>query len=346
MPLLAEGIAAWSDALRANEAWVAALEAAFDAVGFTDNYVASPADIRGRRLVKAVKDRVWGMIELDSASMALVDCPLFQRLRQVSQLGFTYLTYPTARHSRFEHSLGAFHVVGRLLDSFRVTAALDAGTGERTRAVSFEAPEQNLIRHAALLHDVGHAAFSHVTEKAFERAQDTRTVGPYTVTEFMKLFRGACLTSSNIFSKDLKLSELMSVAFVTSDRFRTFYEVRTGVGDYHGLHPTLHIGALMLGHHVAPGDRALPQILSGPVDADKIDYMQRDSQACGISLGIDIARVFLRAGVYQVPTAARLPSGMLEELPEGPVRIFVIDQSGTDTVTEMVVIKHAFEAGV
>ena len=59
----------------------------------------------------------------------------------------------------------------------------------------------------------------------------------------------------------------------------------------------------MLGERIRQNDLALPQVISGAVDADKIDYMIRDSQACGISLGIDISRVFLRAGVYRVAAA-------------------------------------------
>src|SRR6267378_650564 len=53
---------------------------------------------------KAVKDAVWGMIDLGEKETVLIDSPIVQRLRFVKQLGVTYLTYPTAGHSRFEHT--------------------------------------------------------------------------------------------------------------------------------------------------------------------------------------------------------------------------------------------------
>ena len=64
---------------------------------------------------KAVKDSLWGMIDLDGPELVVVDSPPLQRLRRVRQLGFGYLTYPTAGYSRFEHSLGAMHQSERLL---------------------------------------------------------------------------------------------------------------------------------------------------------------------------------------------------------------------------------------
>src|SRR5947208_4036381 len=64
---------------------------------------------------KAVKDAVWGMIDLTEKETVLIDSPIVQRLRFVKQLGVTYLTYPTAGHSRFEHTLGAMHQAERML---------------------------------------------------------------------------------------------------------------------------------------------------------------------------------------------------------------------------------------
>ncbi|HOV67417.1 MAG TPA: HD domain-containing protein, partial [Methanoregulaceae archaeon] len=63
---------------------------------------------------KSVRDPVHGYIEVEPALLPLVDSPLLQRLRLVRQLGFAYLVYPGANHTRFEHSLGAMHLAGRL----------------------------------------------------------------------------------------------------------------------------------------------------------------------------------------------------------------------------------------
>ena len=94
-------------------------------------------------------------IETDSAEgrllVALIDTPEFQRLRRIRQLGLAHFAYQAAEHSRFTHSLGAFHLATRMLERLG-----------KTYKISNE--EQIAVRVAALLHDVGHGAFSHVIE--------------------------------------------------------------------------------------------------------------------------------------------------------------------------------------
>jgi HD superfamily phosphohydrolase len=84
--------------------------------------------------------------------MHLIDSPEFQRLRRIKQLGLGLYTYQGAEHSRFTHSLGAFHLMSRVLDRLGEKHTIDKH--DRTAA-----------RAAALLHDVGHGSFSHVMEK-------------------------------------------------------------------------------------------------------------------------------------------------------------------------------------
>ena len=85
----------------------------------------------------------------------MVDSPAFQRLRRVHQLAMTYLVYPGARHSRFEHCIGACDVGGRLAESVNAAAKNQVVNVSRVRA-------------AALCHDLGHGPFSHVGEFVFE----------------------------------------------------------------------------------------------------------------------------------------------------------------------------------
>jgi hypothetical protein len=83
--------------------------------------------------------------------ISLIDTPEFQRLRRIRQLGLAHFAYQAAEHSRFTHSLGAFHLATRMLD--RLGKDYNISTEERAA-----------VRVAALLHDVGHGAFSHVIE--------------------------------------------------------------------------------------------------------------------------------------------------------------------------------------
>jgi HD superfamily phosphohydrolase len=99
-----------------------------------------------------VKDTVHDHIEIDGVAADLVDTPAVQRLRHVKQLGTVQLVYPSANHTRFEHSLGVYHLASRALDHL--------GIGGK-RADRIEA--------AAMLHDVGHGPFSHNLESLTHR---------------------------------------------------------------------------------------------------------------------------------------------------------------------------------
>jgi len=99
-----------------------------------------------------VKDTVHDHIEIDGVAADLVDTPAVQRLRHVKQLGTVQLVYPSANHTRFEHSLGVYHLASRALDHLGI---------EGKRADRIEA--------AAMLHDTGHGPFSHNLESLTHR---------------------------------------------------------------------------------------------------------------------------------------------------------------------------------
>jgi HD superfamily phosphohydrolase len=100
---------------------------------------------------REVRDAVHGLIDLTDHEWKVVDSPAFQRLRGVLQLPLTHLVYPGARHSRFEHCVGACHLAGRMADR-----------------LGLEPRERQRVRTAALVHDVGHGPFSQVGEFIFE----------------------------------------------------------------------------------------------------------------------------------------------------------------------------------
>src|SRR6476659_1329304 len=115
------------------------------------------------------RDPVHNIIRLQTDSdegelmMHLIDAAEFQRLRRIKQLGLGLFTYQGAEHSRFTHSLGAFHLMTRVLDRLSETYAIDPGDRIAARA-------------AALLHDVGHGSFSHVMEKVLNFHHERWTV--------------------------------------------------------------------------------------------------------------------------------------------------------------------------
>ncbi|PSQ48710.1 phosphohydrolase [Halobacteriales archaeon SW_7_65_23] len=99
-----------------------------------------------------IKDSVHDHIEIHGVAEALLDTPPVQRLRRVSQLGTVTLVYPSANHTRFEHSLGVYHLADRALDH-----------------LSSEGQQAERVRAAALLHDVGHCPYSHNVEELLYR---------------------------------------------------------------------------------------------------------------------------------------------------------------------------------
>ena len=99
-----------------------------------------------------VKDTVHDHIEIDGVAAALLDTPAVQRLRHVKQLGTVRLVYPSANHTRFEHSLGVYHLASRALDHLGIGGV-----------------QADRIEAAAMLHDVGHGPFSHNLEALTHR---------------------------------------------------------------------------------------------------------------------------------------------------------------------------------
>jgi HD superfamily phosphohydrolase len=101
--------------------------------------------------MKIIKDPVHGYIDVADFVLPLLDSPLLQRLRYVKQLGFSFLVYPGANHTRFEHSLGTMFLADLM-----------------ARQLQLDPDEQKLVAAAALLHDIGHGPFSHAIEPLME----------------------------------------------------------------------------------------------------------------------------------------------------------------------------------
>lgn len=102
--------------------------------------------------MKTIKDSVHDHIEVGGVARALLDTPAVQRLRHIKQLGTVSLVYPSANHTRFEHSLGVYHLACEALSHM----GIEGRAAERVRA-------------AAILHDVGHGPYSHNVEDVIER---------------------------------------------------------------------------------------------------------------------------------------------------------------------------------
>jgi HD superfamily phosphohydrolase len=191
--------------------------------------------------VFSIRDPVHGFVRADPLEAALVASRPFQRLRFIHQLGFTFLVYPGAEHSRFSHALGAMHLAGRVYDALAAKAdgLLPAGPG---------ALDRRLVRAAALLHDLGHAPFSHSAEELFADGIDheemTRVLLRTPEIEDIFARHGDGLTARAV-------SDLLAGSEADS----------------------------------SAAGRLLAQVVSGELDVDKMDYLLRDSLFCGVRYG-------------------------------------------------------------
>lgn len=212
---------------------------------------------------KVIREAVSGYQVLEPHEYLIMDTPIVQRLRYIHQTALAYLVYPTANHTRFDHSLGVAHV------------AFELG-----RQQGLDPNQLAELRLAAFLHDVGQCLFSHLSESLMEY-------------KFGKLYRAA-KDAPEFSGKDLHLSEILSYLIIKSDRFDRL--LRNIVGHYRPGVDVGRIAKLVIGK--APDDFAyLSDIISGPFDADKCDYLVRDCYFCGIRADIDVPRVIISAAI-------------------------------------------------
>src|SRR6266550_5448693 len=108
--------------------------------------------------VSIVRDSLYDLIPLGPRELKLINTPAFLRLQHVKQLGFVYRIWPGATHTRYEHSLGCYHLMVRAL-----RALLQRGEDGGLAGVSISSVQTLVV--AALLHDIGHYPFSHTIEE-------------------------------------------------------------------------------------------------------------------------------------------------------------------------------------
>ncbi|MDR0424179.1 MAG: HD domain-containing protein [Clostridiales Family XIII bacterium] len=231
---------------------------------------------------KTIHDSVWGSVEYSAWEMQIIDSPLFQRLRDINQVGLAMLTYPSARHSRFEHSLGVTSAAKKMCEK------IDANT----RGFCIPPDSKNAIYLAALLHDIGHCFYSHLSESIYGEFED-----------FVKL---KMLFNEKLERKP-KPHEILSFMIINTQSFKKFFFDHIDYPEKSEISPRsalFHdIGKMIIGANIERGNEILSyqtSIINGPFDADKLDYIKRDSFTAGLSLAYDIERLFTKIIVHNV----------------------------------------------
>lgn len=272
-----------------------------------------------RRLGKEINDPVWGTISLFPAEVIMLDSPLFQRLRRLKQLGVAHLVYPSAHHTRFEHSVGACHQIGLIAGSINTHSG----------AILISEEQLRILRLAALSHDLGHGLMSHVSDNAVKRTSEVRAL--------QSAFRDAVPEVGEV-----QLSEIAASMMVLSEPFNTLLqrafvaEEKTCPAD-----TARQIANMILGAPSSPGSPLLHELVTGPFDADKLDYLPRDAMFCGVPQVTDIPRM-----IQKIRGAKRalseLPSDVQEMLSEDPPRellVIGLAPSGAQALDEVALAK-------
>lgn len=184
---------------------------------------------------REIRDPVHGFIHRRDAEYKIIDTPIFQRLRRIKQLAMANLVYPGATHTRFDHSIGVMHVAGLMAE------------------ILLDDPDEiEIVRLAALLHDIGHGPLSHVSENILEIFAPHEQLAKEREGEVHELITAKIIGSDPDILRILGEERAKQIADILKSRV----------------------------------DPLLAAIVSGPVDADKQDYLLRDSLFCGVKYGI------------------------------------------------------------
>ena len=137
---------------------------------------------------KIINDPVFGFIKIPRGLLyGIVEHPLFQRLNRINQLGLASVVYPGARHTRFQHSLGAFHLMSEAIVSL-----------QQKGIFIFDA-EEEAVEAAILMHDIGHGPFSHVLENTLIHGISHEDISLMMMEEINDCFNGQLNLAISIF---------------------------------------------------------------------------------------------------------------------------------------------------
>ncbi|HAN77876.1 MAG TPA: phosphohydrolase [Bacteroidales bacterium] len=173
---------------------------------------------------KIINDPVYGFIKIPSDLIyEIIEHPYFQRLRSIKQLGLTFYVYPGAVHTRFQHVLGAMHLMGTAIEVLKA------------KGVEITDQEAEAVTAAILLHDIGHGPFSHTLEHSIVEGISHEEISILFMKELNKLFEGRLTMAIEIFTNKYPKKFLYSLVSGQLDMDRTDYLRRdsffTGVAE-------------------------------------------------------------------------------------------------------------------
>ncbi len=228
---------------------------------------------------KEIYDNVVGFVGITEPELEVISTPIFQRLRNIKQLGLANYVFPGALQNRFNHSIGVLHYADQMVCSLQKKGFLE---GVRKR-----------VRMAALLHDIGHYPLSHITERVI--LKEAKFIPPPTklvVTEQESGDKGKSIDEKRLdhpFHKlnlDLHPTRNPEKDYAHHERMGNIVIQKTEIiqilKKYFSNDDISRINRLISGIEPSPEK----DIIHSELDADKFDYLMRDSHQTGVTYGV------------------------------------------------------------
>ncbi len=222
---------------------------------------------------KIINDPIYGCINLSKTEVRLLDTRAMQRLRRIRQMGFASYVFPSGEHSRFVHSLGVLCITGKMCDQLFRQYNTPSKDG-----IIFSLDDVRKVRIAALLHDVGHFPFSHLSECVYSYIDTVKSTDEMVEGPKESVNDSPCLLSDIANFKKRKEKDHEHLGAEVIRRDPQISAILTEVS----ISPE-EIGGIIIGDTQAKPVYA--QLLHSSLDADRLDYLLRDSRQAGVSFG-------------------------------------------------------------
>lgn len=238
---------------------------------------------------KVIHDNLWGTNRFSWRELAIIDCPILQRLRGIHQTGLAHYVYPCAHHTRFEHSLGVATVASRIFDALTQRHVDDLSMIGRAMGhrdvTDFTGRLREELRLAALLHDTGHSIHSHTSEHVYGK---------------LPLMEKAVEELSTFVGRKKGAGEVISFCLSRTDSIKDLLSrAEKKLSDSNGVRQLDmdNVSLLIVGRSKHPYLQFMADIISSDLDADKLDYLLRDAGAAGLPLKYDLERYLYTVGI-------------------------------------------------
>lgn len=270
---------------------------------------------------KNFNDSVWGTIEINDGEIRIIDSPIVQRLRNIKQLGLADLLYSSADHSRYAHTLGVI----RTADVMQKQIEKEL----KKKGIVSDNDVNQLIRLSAIFHDCGHTFCSHASERYFQKSTYH--------SQYKEIEKERNYIKNSINIKP-SLSEIIATFIVQSQAIRKLLKIVANGLNEISINSTTEdviiekICCFIWGYPYSEKLLAYSQIISGQIDADKLDYLKRDSHSTGVPAAVDMSRVFQKLRVVESTKNYKMKSTSEEDVDTrytiaiAPVAINTVDQ--------------------